>query len=94
MKNDPHLIESEIPILEGGKYRVLCGKEIERAKFVCGWDVLEMGVKLRTLPRGLCSKCQQKYEDTAMMNLGNLMKRRFLYAIRSAKKDEEEIEAA
>jgi len=94
MKNEPHVIESENPLIENSTYTVLCGKEIERAKFVAGWDVLEIGVRLKDLPKGICSKCRQRWEDMSIMHLEEIAERHFIYAIRSSKKDQDEIEAA
>ena len=95
MRSDPHIVESENPLVENSTYTVLCGREIELARFVAGWDILEMGMRLKDLPKGICSKCRQKWEDMSLMHLEELAERHFVYAIRtSAKKDEEEIEAA
>lgn len=97
MKNDSHLIQLEVPLLEGQAYTALCGKEIPKARYVLGWDRLEVGVKRRlieSLPFGCCRKCSQKLGDLEALHTEEQMRRHFIYAIRSAKKDDEESEAA
>jgi hypothetical protein len=97
MKNDAHLYESEIPLLEGQTYLGLCGKEIPRAKYVMGWDRLEVGAKRQLLKSldGCCRKCKERFEVLQCLATDDWIRRHFVYAIRSARKDEEEnLEAA
>jgi len=93
VKADPCIVESQIPLLEGSTYQALCGREIERAKFVAGWDVLEFGVRLKDLPKGICRKCRQQWENMSFEHVEQLAERHYVYAIRAAKM-ENEIEAA
>jgi len=88
MRSDPHIVESENPLVENSTYTVLCGREIELARFVAGWDILEMGMRLKDLPKGICSKCRQKWEDMSLMHLEELAERHFVYAIRSGNSKE------
>ena len=93
MKSDFHAIETDSPLVEGQTYIGLCGAEVKRAKFVQGWDLLEIGLKLRDLPKGICSKCRRQWEDMSLMHLEVLAERHFVYAIRSGN-SKEDLESA
>lgn len=64
MKNDPHLYQTEAPILEGQTYQVLCGREIPRAKFVLMFDAVEMALPLRLLNCRCCKKCLEQLQNS------------------------------
>ena len=90
MKNDPHLLEAEVPIVAGQNYLAKCGKEIPRAQPVMMWDAIELGVPAKLLQIRCCAKCWQKFQNEAP---DPWKRERYLYGIISAMSDEE-IEAA
>jgi hypothetical protein len=93
MKNDFHLVLTEIPVTNGWTYEGLCGAEIPRAKFGFVWDSIDMMMSARMMTlRGICNKCWQAF--LARPDTDAETKLRYLSAIRSAKKEEQENEAA
>lgn len=65
-----HLLDSDIPILEGSTVVVNCGQHVPNCKFVMMWDAQELDEIDLGWMRNLCRKCIEQRVD-----------RRYIYGI-------------
>ena len=85
-KSDPHLYESETPLIDGHTYFAKCGKAIVKARAIMMWDSLKMGAPVSYLQIRGCRKCWQNFSYDSLPE----EHQRYLYGIIAGKEQETE----